>query len=64
MSSRAWERGLAAVVATMVTFQWVEVGGEESDVGGAVAAGFAAALEYDRAPGYDPLLDLARGEGQ
>jgi methylaspartate ammonia-lyase len=36
----------------------MKVRGEQLYVGGAVASGFAAALEYDRAGGCDPFFEF------
>jgi hypothetical protein len=42
----------------------VKVRREQLNVAGAVASGFATALEYDRAAGCDPFIDFVWGKGQ
>jgi hypothetical protein len=42
----------------------MKVRGEQLYVGGAVASGFTAALEYDRAAGCDPFFDFVRRKRQ
>jgi hypothetical protein len=42
----------------------MKVRGEQLYVGGAVASGFAAALEYDRAAGCDPFFDFVQRKRQ
>jgi hypothetical protein len=42
----------------------VEVYREQLKVGGAMASGFAVALENNRAAGCDPLIDFVRRKGQ
>ena len=62
----AWLEMTAADLTAVVTvaFERVEIGREKADIGNAVPASGAAALENDGASGDDPLLDLTDGQSQ
>jgi hypothetical protein len=56
--------GWASVTFWFRSEKRVEVRREQLNVGGAMASGFTAALENDRAAGCDPFIDFIRRKDQ